>query len=100
MWVQSGCGLWLCLPAFWRVCWCGSVRLSRLQDLPEVGSGPLVVCSLLFSPLCCSALGALIANMALFRVFKAFLEGFGVVAWVCVVLVACVACVVFVRVWS
>ena len=27
------------------------VRLSRLQDLPEVGSGPLVVCSLLLSAL-------------------------------------------------
>ena len=36
--------------------------------------------------------------MALFRVFRAFLARFGVVVWVCVVLVLCVACVAFVRV--
>ena len=35
----------------------------------------------------------LLANMALFRVLRAFLEGFGVVVWVCIVLVLCVACV-------
>ena len=53
-----------------------------------------------FYPLCCSSLGALLANMALFRVFKAFLAGFGRFVWVCVVLVRCVACGAFVRVWS
>ena len=38
------------------------------------------------------ALGALYLNMALFRVFRAFLARFGVVVWVCVVRVLCVAC--------
>ena len=53
-----------------------------------------------FCPLCCFALGALLANMALFSVLRGFLAWFGVVVWVCVVLVLCVACVAFVRVWS
>ena len=48
----------------------------------------------------CSAPCTLSLNMALFRVFRGFLEGFGVVLWVCLVLVLCVACVGFVRVWS
>ena len=42
------------------------------------------------------ALGALLADMALFRVLRAFLEGFVVFVWVCVVLVLCLACGVFV----
>ena len=46
------------------------------------------------------AIGALLANMALFRVFMAFLARFGVVVWVCVVLVLCVACGAFVCVCS
>ena len=33
--------------------------------------------------LCCFACGALHLNMALFRVFKGFLEGFGVRMYVC-----------------
>ena len=45
-------------------------------------------------------LGALSLNMVLFRVFRAFLEGFMGFVWVCVVLVFCVACGVFVRVWG
>ena len=53
-------------------------RLSMLQDLPEVGSGPLVVRSHAFCPLYCIVLVVSLANMALFRVLKAFLEGFGV----------------------
>ena len=48
----------------------------------------------------CSSLGALLADMALFRVLRAFLEGFMGFVWVCVVLVLCVACVAFVRVNS
>ena len=60
------------------------------------GSGPLVVCSLPFCPLVCFVLGALHLNMALFRVFRAFLARFGVVVWVCVACVLCVACVAFV----
>ena len=43
MWVQSGCGLWLCLSAFHRVHWW---HMCRIQDPPNAGSGPLVVCSL------------------------------------------------------
>ena len=53
-----------------------------------------------FCPLSRFVLVGLLANMPLFRVLRAFLEGFGVVVWVCVVLVLCVACVAFVRVWS
>ena len=36
------------MTAFWRVHLCRSAGLSRVQDLPEVGSGPLVVCSVAF----------------------------------------------------
>ena len=53
-----------------------------------------------FCPLYCLVFGWLLANVALFRVFRAFLEGFMVFVWVCVVLVLCVACGAFVRVWS
>ena len=53
-----------------------------------------------FCPLYCFALGVLVLNVALFRVFRAFLEGFMGFAWVCLVLVLFVACVAFVRVWS
>ena len=51
-------------------------------------------------PLCCFMLVALLANMALFGVLRGFLAWFGGFVWVCVVLVLCVACVAFVRVWS
>ena len=53
-----------------------------------------------FRPLSRFALGALLANMALFRILRGFLARFGVVVWVCVVLVLCVACGAFVRVNS
>ena len=53
-----------------------------------------------FCPLCCFVFGALLANMASFRVLRAFLGGFVGFVWVCVGLVICVACVAFVRVWS
>ena len=77
------------LACLHRVHWC---RLFDAQDLRSAGSGPLVV----FPPFCLLsrfALGALPTNMALFRVLRAFLAGFGVLAWVYVVLVRCVACV-------
>ena len=45
-------------------------------------------------------LAVLPTNMALFRVLRAFLARFMGFVWVCVVLVLCVACVAFVRVWS
>ena len=53
-----------------------------------------------FCPPFCFALVVLLANMALFRVLRGFLEGFGVFVWVCVARVLCVACGAFVRVWS
>ena len=53
-----------------------------------------------FCPLSRFVLGALSLNMALFRVFRAFLEGFSCSVWVCVGLVLFVACGAFVRVWS
>ena len=53
-------------------------------------------CASSFCPLCCSSLGALLANVALFRVFRAFLARFMGFVWVCVVLVRCVACGAFV----
>ena len=37
------------MPAFLRVCWCRLAVFRGLQDLKEVGSGPLVVCSLPFA---------------------------------------------------
>ena len=81
------------MPAFWRVHWWQVCRLFG-------ASGPAGMPALVlwwrvssFCPLSRFAFGALLANMALFRVFRAFLEGFGRFVWVCVVLVLCVACV-------
>ena len=83
----------LCLHAFWSVHW-----------WQVVGSLWLVLCFRgVFPAFClpyCFACGGLLANMPSFRVLRAFLAGFGVVVWVCVVLVLCVACVAFVRVYS
>ena len=75
-------------------------RLSR--DSGPVGRLALVLSWRvpLFRPLYCFMLGALLVNMALFRVFKGFLEGFSCSVWVCVGLALFVACVAFVRVWS
>ena len=53
-----------------------------------------------FCPLYCFACGALLANMPLFAILRGFLALFGRLVWVCIVLVLCVACVAFVRVWS
>ena len=53
-----------------------------------------------FCPLYCIVLVVSLANMALFRVLRGFLAGFGVLVWVCVGLVFCLDCGVFVRVWS
>ena len=75
-----------------------SGSLCYFADVSKIGQY-ITRCSAFYS-LCRSALGALLANMALFRVLRAFLARFGVVVWVCVVLVVCVACVAFVRVWS
>lgn len=97
MWVQSGCRLWLCLPAFWRVCWCGSASsLCYFADVSKIVLMLLLFGALpAFCPLCCFACGVLHLNMALFRVFRAFLEGFLGFVWVCVIWALCVACVGF-----
>ena len=83
MWVQSVLVSLALLGCIYCAHWC---RLSRVQDLPEVAL-VLWSCVPSFCPLSRFVFGALLANMALFRVFRAFLEGFGVVVWVCVVLV-------------
>ena len=78
---------------------CGSARLPFIvstcvsvqgcscyfADVSKIGQDS-AGCSA-FYPLCCFALVALLANMALFRVLRAFLAGFGAFVWVCVVLV-------------
>ena len=53
-----------------------------------------------FCPLYHFALVVLFANMALFRVLRAFLARFGGLVWVCVAWVLCVDCVAFVCVNS
>ena len=84
---------------------CG--RLACLLACPLVqafeGSGPAggwlwSSCRVFrcFCPLSRFALGALPLNMALFRVLRGFLEGFGVFVWVCIGSVLCVACGAFV----
>ena len=54
----------------------------------------------LLSAFSCFALGAMVAYMPLFRNLRRFSAGFGVVVWVCIACVLCVACGAFVRVWS
>ena len=72
---------------------------------PEVGRASRLVRSFrgvfpAFWSLSCFALVVVLANMALFRVFGGVLARFMGFVWVCVVLVLCVDCVAFVRVWS
>ena len=64
------------------------LTLAKMDGIPSV------------CPLYCFALGASLANMALFRVLRAFLRGFMGFVWVCLSCVLFVACVAFVRVWS
>ena len=93
----AGCGS-ACLP-FGVSTWCRCAgSLYYFADVSNMGQDT-ARCSA-FYPLCCFALGALLANMALFGFLRAFLEGFGGFVWVCVVLVLCVACGAFVCVWS
>ena len=84
------------VPAFIVSTW---GRLSRLRTCRRLAL-VLWSCVPSFCPLYRFALGALSLNMVLFRVFRAFLARFGVVVWVCVVLVLCVACGAFVCVNS
>ena len=58
------------LPAFIVSTWCS---LSRFRTCRNAGSGPLVVCS---PPFVRFAFGALLANMALFRILRGFLARF------------------------
>mgnify|MGYP003550849453 CR=1 FL=1 len=72
---------------------------------PEVGRLSRLVRSFrgvfpAFWSLSCFALVVVLANMALFRVLRAFLARFMGFVWVCVAWALCVACVAFVRVWS
>ena len=75
------------MPDVWRVHWCRCAgSLCYFADVSNIGQNT-AGCSA-FCPLVCFVLGALLANVALFRVFRAFLAGFGVIVWVCVVWVA------------
>ena len=91
-WVQ----VWGWWSAFFRVHWVQECRLfgAILLMLAKMYRIPS------FCLLCRSALGALLANVVLFRVLRAFLARFIVFVWVRVVLVLCVACGAFVRVWG
>ena len=81
---------------FHRVHWCRCAGfLSVLYWLVSSGGALPAFC-----PFYCIVLVVSLANMALFRVLKAFLAGFGVLVWVCMGLVLCLDCVAFVRVWS
>ena len=78
-----------------RVHWCrcaGSLGFRTCRRLLWSSGGVFPS----FCPLCCSSLGALSANMALFRILRAFLEGFMGFVWVCIGQVLCVACGAFV----
>ena len=91
----AGCGS-ACLP-FRVSAWVGlSGSWRYFADVSKIEQY-IARCSAFYS-LCRSSLVALLANVALFRVLRGFLAGFGVVVWVCAGLAVCVACVAFVRV--
>ena len=94
------CSIWV---RFLAVLSCPLVPACRLsRDSGPAGRLALVLwsCVPLFCPLSRFVLGALSLNVALFRVFRGFLEGFMGFVWVCLACVLFVACVAFVRVWS
>ena len=83
------------LPAFWRVLLGGwSGNSCYFADVSKIGQDTAERSA--FCPLYRFALGALPTNMALFRVLRAFLTGFGRFVWVYVACVLCVACGAFV----
>ena len=85
-----------CAPlveVFHRVHW---VQVVRSCSLSLGVFRPFCPCLCPFPAL----LAVSLANMALFRVLRAFLARFGVFVGVCVAWVLCAACVAFVRVWS
>lgn len=95
--VDAGCGS-ACLP--FDVSVGAGVRLFRCYF---ANVSKIVLMLLLFGVLLAFSrftLGALLANVALFGVLRAFLEGFSCPVWVCLAWVLCVACGAFVRVWS
>ena len=95
--VGAGCGS-ACLPfGVSAGCECAG-SLCYFADVSNIGQDA-ARCSAFYSP-CRSALGALLANMALFRVLRRFIWVYRLLVWVCVALVLCLACVAFVRVWS
>ena len=97
MWVQV---VWLVVqvvPALWRVHWVQVVQGARASGVLRCVFRPFIPA---FCPLACFALGALLANMALFRILRAFLAGFPCWMWVCIVRVPCMACGAFVCVNS
>ena len=74
--------MWLCLPTFLRVhrCRCN----GSLCYFADVSKNVLTLLLLgAFPAFYRFALGASLVNMALFRVLRAFLAGFGVFVWVC-----------------
>ena len=72
-----------CLP-FSVSTWAGGQALCGFRTCQTVGSGPLVVCSLLLSALSL-CLWRVVLEYALFRVLRGFLEGFPCWMWVCIV---------------
>lgn len=88
--VGAGCGsacLPFCVSTGGR--WSGS--LCYFVDVSKIGQNT-AGCSA-FCPFATFACGGLLAYMPLFRNLRRFSARFGVVVWVCVILVVCVACV-------
>ena len=93
-------GAWLArlVPAFWRV---HRWQVVGAFDASGPAEGWLWSFGGAFPAFCLFAAFAFLQyllNMPLFRILRRFLAGFGVLVWVCVALVVCVACVAFVRV--
>ena len=83
-------------PALWRVHWLQVCRLFGASGPAKRLALVLWSCVLSFCPLSRFVFGALYLNMPLFRVLRAFLEGFPCWMWVCVVRALRVACGAFV----
>ena len=88
------------VPALWRVHWLQVYRLFGASGPAGTLAFVLWWCAPSFCLLYCFVVGALSLNMALFRVFRAFLEGFPCWMYVCIARVLCVACGAFVCVNS
>ena len=95
--VGAGCGSACLLFGVSTGCRCAGF-LRYFADVSKIGQDTARCFA--FCPLSRFALVALLANMALFRVLRAFLARFGVFVWVCSFWVFCVACGAFVRVNS